>query len=88
MLSMLRLRAISMILTIYGLLMVALAAVAWLSYYGYMTSTSWMGHSVLLTLRKQMFGHLQKLSMSFFDRNEVGRIMSRVQNDVTPSRIC
>ena len=53
------------------------------SYFGYMTSTAWMGHSVLLTLRKQMFGHLQKLSMSFYDRNEVGRVMSRVQNDVT-----
>jgi ABC-type multidrug transport system fused ATPase/permease subunit len=70
-------------LTIYGLLMVGLAAISWLSYFGYMTSTAWMGHKVLLTLRKQMFSHLQKLSMSFFDRNEVGRVMSRVQNDVT-----
>jgi ATP-binding cassette, subfamily B, multidrug efflux pump len=70
-------------LTLYGLLMVGLAIVAWLSYFGYMTSTSWMGHNVLLTLRRQMFGHLQKLSMSFYDRNEVGRVMSRVQNDVT-----
>jgi ATP-binding cassette, subfamily B, multidrug efflux pump len=70
-------------LTLNSLFMVGLAAVAWLSYFGFMTSTSWMGHSVLLTLRKQMFGHLQKLSMSFYDRNEVGRVMSRVQNDVT-----
>jgi len=37
---------------------------------------------ILLTLRNQMFDHLQKLSLSFYDRNEVGRIMSRVQNDV------
>jgi ATP-binding cassette, subfamily B, multidrug efflux pump len=70
-------------LTIQGLMLVGLALVAWASYFGYMTSTAWMGHGVLLTLRKQMFGHLQKLSMSFFDRNEVGRVMSRVQNDVT-----
>ena len=48
-----------------------------------MSTTAWMGHSVLLTLRKQMFAHLQKLSLSFYDRNEVGRVMSRVQNDVT-----
>jgi ATP-binding cassette subfamily B protein len=41
-----------------------------------------IGHGILLTLRNQMFGHLQQLSLSFYDRNEVGRIMSRVQNDV------
>jgi ATP-binding cassette subfamily B protein len=29
-----------------------------------------------------MFDHLQQLALSFYDRNEVGRIMSRVQNDV------
>jgi ATP-binding cassette subfamily B multidrug efflux pump len=67
----------------YSLIMVGLAIIGWGSYFGYMTSTSWMGHHVLLTLRKQMFAHLQKLSMSFYDRNEVGRVMSRVQNDVT-----
>jgi ATP-binding cassette subfamily B protein len=29
-----------------------------------------------------MYEHLQRLSVPFFDRNEVGRVMSRVQNDV------
>ena len=70
-------------LTNIGLAMVALALVSWVSYFGYVSTTAWMGHRILLTLRLQMFAHLQKLSMSFFDRNEVGRIMSRVQNDVT-----
>ena len=70
-------------LTMQSMLLVGLALIAWGSYFGYMNATAWMGHSVLLTLRKQMFGHLQKLSMSFYDRNEVGRVMSRVQNDVT-----
>ena len=70
-------------LVIQSILLGVLALVAWGSNYGYMTNTAWMGHHVLLTLRKQMFRHLQKLSMSFFDRNEVGRVMSRVQNDVT-----
>lgn len=37
---------------------------------------------VLYDLRRDMFAHLQKQPTSFFDRNEVGRIMSRVQNDV------
>ena len=38
--------------------------------------------NVLHDLRTTMFAHLQRQSTSFFDRNEVGRIMSRVQNDV------
>ena len=41
-----------------------------------------VGRSVLFTIRMQMFTHLQKLSLSFYDRHEVGRVMSRVQNDV------
>ena len=38
--------------------------------------------SVMYDLRSAMFDHLQRQSTSFYDRNEVGRIMSRVQNDV------
>ena len=38
--------------------------------------------NVLQDLRNDMFTHLQRQSTSFYDRNEVGRIMSRVQNDV------
>ena len=37
--------------------------------------------SVLYTLRTEMHAHLQRLSTLFFDHNEVGRLMSRVQND-------
>ncbi len=41
-----------------------------------------IGRGILFTIRKQMFSHVQKLSLGFFDKNEVGRIMSRIQNDV------
>ncbi len=41
-----------------------------------------VGLGVLYDLRRAMFGHLQKLSLSYYDRTEVGRIMSRVQGDV------
>ena len=37
---------------------------------------------VVLDIRTQLVAHVQRLSMSFYDRNQVGRIMSRVQNDV------
>jgi len=48
-----------------------------------MTSTGWIGHRLLLRLRRDMFAHLQKLSLRFYDNNEVGRVMSRITSDVT-----
>ena len=41
-----------------------------------------VGQGVLYGLRRDMFAHLQRLSVSYFDKTEVGRIMSRVQGDV------
>ncbi|MFC1864638.1 ABC transporter ATP-binding protein [Chloroflexota bacterium] len=52
------------------------------SYYTQIRAEAAVGQGILLNLRSQVFEHLQRLSVSFFDRNEVGRIMSRVQNDV------
>ncbi len=66
-----------------GAVLIGLALISWLAQYVQQVTTAYMGHNILLTLRTQMFGHIQKLSLSFLDRNEVGRIMSRVQNDVT-----
>ena len=37
---------------------------------------------VIIDLRRAMFAHLQKVSLSFMDRTEVGRLMSRLQGDV------
>jgi len=37
---------------------------------------------VLIDLRRAMFTHLQRVSLSFMDRTEVGRLMSRLQSDV------
>lgn len=41
-----------------------------------------LGTSVLHDIRTQLYGHLQHLSISYFDKREVGSIMTRVQNDV------
>lgn len=43
---------------------------------------AYTGESMLLMFRTEMFDHLHRLSMSFFDHNKVGKLMSRVQNDV------
>ncbi len=41
-----------------------------------------VGQRVMYDLRKQLFAHLQRLQMSFFDRNPVGRLVTRVTTDV------
>lgn len=41
-----------------------------------------VAENVLFDMRRAMFAHLQKVSLGFMDRTEVGRLMSRLQGDV------
>ena len=43
---------------------------------------SYLGAAVLHDIRSQLYSHLQRLSVSYYDKREVGAVMSRVQNDV------
>jgi ATP-binding cassette subfamily B protein len=72
----------SHIVTAIFIVFVINGLIAWGSQYVQQYSMSNVGRGLLLTLRIEMFEHLEKLSLGFYDRNEVGRIMSRVQNDV------
>jgi ATP-binding cassette, subfamily B, multidrug efflux pump len=40
------------------------------------------GQRVMLDLRRQIYAHLQRLHVGYFDRNPVGRLMTRVTTDV------
>ena len=44
--------------------------------------TTWIGQKVMLDIRGQVFSRLQRLELAFFDRNPVGRLMTRVTSDV------
>ena len=44
--------------------------------------TGWTGERILADLRNKLFGHLQRLSLGFFERNRAGVIISRLTNDV------
>src|SRR4051794_28931545 len=50
--------------------------------YSQMVLMNVMGQYIMYDLRKEIFGHLQKLDIRFFDRNPVGRLMTRVTTDV------
>ena len=64
------------------LLFLGNAILFWASYYTQIRAEAKLGQGILLNLRSQVFDHVQRLSVKFFDKNEVGRIMSRIQNDV------
>jgi ATP-binding cassette subfamily B protein len=42
----------------------------------------WTGQKVMFDLRKQIFRHLQGMHVAFFDRNPVGRLVTRITTDV------
>ena len=44
--------------------------------------TQWIGQKTIFDLRMELFTHVQKLSMSFFDKNPVGRLVTRLTNDI------
>ena len=50
--------------------------------YGQTLLTAWIGQWVMSDLRLELFTHLQGLSISYFDRNPVGRLMTRITSDV------
>lgn len=65
-----------------AILYVLALALDFLADYGQTLLTTLIGQRVMLDLRTRIFGHLQRLSISFFDRNPVGRLMTRVTSDV------
>ena len=44
--------------------------------------TEYMGQKIMYDMRMSIFSHINKMSMSFFDKNPTGRIMTRVTTDV------
>ncbi len=50
--------------------------------YAQETLVGGVAENVLFDIRRQMFSHLQRVSLSFMDKTEVGRLMSRLQGDV------
>ena len=60
-----------------GVMILMLAAT-----YGQTYITMWLGQKVQFDIRMEVFRHLQKLHLKYFDGNPVGRLLTRVTNDV------
>ncbi|MGC8856084.1 MAG: ABC transporter ATP-binding protein [Anaerolineae bacterium] len=58
----------------------------WLFIYFRVNIMAWVGQAVIYDVRTTLFRHLQELSLSFYSRYSVGRIITRVINDVETLR--
>ena len=74
-------RDVGVVMTCTALLLVALIA-DFITSYGQTWLTSLLGQRVMRDLRMEIFEHLQRLSVSYFDRNPAGRLITRVTSDV------
>ncbi len=71
----------------HGLMLITFALIAtlifqavvqyFLTYY-----TEYMGQKIIYDIRTKLFTHIQKLALKFFDKTPIGRIVTRVTNDV------
>jgi ATP-binding cassette subfamily B protein len=61
---------------------VALVVIAFFLEYAQTYFMQWTGQKVMFDLRSQLFRHLQHMHVGFFDKNPVGRLVTRVTTDV------
>ena len=64
-------------LLLFGSLLFQAFIQYFLTYY-----TQYLGQKILYDLRMQIFKHIQKLALKFFDKTPIGRIVTRATNDV------
>jgi ABC-type multidrug transport system fused ATPase/permease subunit len=69
-------------LNIVAIAFVAISSVMWFGGYWQNLYLSYAGQDVIYRMRTELFDHLHAQSLSFFDTHQVGKLMSRVQNDV------
>ncbi len=65
-----------------SLLLLAVLAFDFLAQYIQIRIMQRVGQQTMYDMRREIFGHLQRLPMSYFDRNPVGRLVTRVTTDV------
>ncbi|NOK57482.1 MAG: ABC transporter ATP-binding protein [Chloroflexi bacterium AL-W] len=67
---------------IFGMYLLALF-IAFGCRYGQTYIMQTVGQQVMVDIRVRLFSHIQRMSLAFFDKNPVGRLITRLTNDVT-----
>ncbi len=65
-----------------GVIYLSVLVVGFVLDFGQTYAMQWVGQYTMYDLRREVFHHLQRLPISFFDRNPAGRLVTRVTNDV------
>ncbi|MGH7387294.1 MAG: ABC transporter ATP-binding protein [Candidatus Methylomirabilales bacterium] len=65
-----------------ALLYMVIVALEGAVHYALLFLTQWTGQRIMVDLRLEIFRHLNRLSLRYFDRNPAGRIFTRVTSDV------
>jgi ATP-binding cassette subfamily B protein len=69
-------------LYLIGLVFLAVLAAEFVLQFAQTYVIQWIGQKAMYDMRRQIFSHIQNLPVSFFDKNPVGRIVTRVTTDV------
>ncbi|MCW4036782.1 MAG: ABC transporter transmembrane domain-containing protein, partial [Candidatus Bathyarchaeota archaeon] len=69
-------------LTMLAIAYVAVSLATYVANYGHRYLISWLGSRLEYDMRLDLFRHLQRLSLGYFAKKEVGSIVSRATNDI------
>ncbi|UMZ74311.1 ABC transporter ATP-binding protein [Natranaerofaba carboxydovora] len=69
-------------LTIVSILILLSYVLSWFSSYWQTYLAGWVGQDLVSSLRKDVFSHIKKLDLNFYNQRRTGEIMSRVTHDV------
>ena len=69
-------------LTFIAIIYILISVINWIVAFWQTYTLTWMGQGVIYDVGVKLFSHIQRLSMEFFDKNETGKIISRITNDV------
>lgn len=69
-------------LTLVALLYLALNGLYWFAAYWQQYLSSWVGQQVVYAIRRDLYTHVLRQSLAFYDRERVGQVVSRLTNDV------
>ena len=66
----------------FGMIYFVVVVCAAITQYFQSQVVSYMGQTIMHRIRTELFNHVQNMSMTFFDRNSSGSILTRILNDV------
>jgi len=68
-------------LKIIGIIFLVVIVLSFVFNYAQVFILNYTSQKIIFNIRQEIFSHLQKMSLSYFDKNPVGRLVTRVTND-------